>query len=80
MLRLIANGGHDRHHGLRLSQRLLPKTPETRPHLDRAGQGVEEGGPTCVGTRILRVATTGAGITLIVATVVLVVLLVGLLQ
>jgi hypothetical protein len=39
LMRLIAEGGRDRHHGMWLSWRLLPETPSTRPHLDRAGQG-----------------------------------------
>jgi hypothetical protein len=81
LLRLIAKGGRDRHHGLRLLQRLLPETPGTRPHLDRADPGVE-GGPRCVGTVILGVSTAGAAAAPIAATVVavVVVVLAGLLR
>jgi hypothetical protein len=75
----------DGHHGLGLSRCLLSETLRTRPHLNRAGPGVEEGRPRCVGTLILRVA--GAATTVVVATApvaatitAVVVLLAGLLQ
>jgi hypothetical protein len=81
LLRLIAEGGRDCHHGLRLSRRLLPEAPGTRSHLDRAGPWVE-GGPRCVGTLILGVAAVGAVTDPVAATIAIVVvlLLVGLLR
>jgi hypothetical protein len=75
LLRLIAKGGRDDHHGLGLSWRLLSETLGTRLHLNRVGPGVEEGRPRCVGTLILRVVVAEAATTAIAATVITVVVL-----
>jgi hypothetical protein len=75
----------DGHHGLGLSRCLLSETLRTRPHLNRAGPGVEEGRPRCVGTLILRVAGAAttvatAPVAATITAVVVVLLLAGLLQ
>jgi hypothetical protein len=60
----------------------LPDTPGTWSHLDRAGPGVEDGGPRCVGTLILGVEAAGAATAPVAALVapVVVLLLAGLLR
>jgi hypothetical protein len=66
LLRLIAEGGCDSHHGLGLAWSLLAETLVTWPHLNRANPGVEEGRPRCVCTLILvgaAIATTTTAIT-----------------
>jgi hypothetical protein len=84
LLWLIAEGGRNRHHGLRLTRRLLPETLGTWQHLNRAGPGVEEGGSRCVGTLVLGVVIAAAATAIVAAmvavvVVVVVLLLVGLL-
>jgi hypothetical protein len=85
LLRLIAEGGYDSHHGLRLARSLLSETPRTWPHLNKVGPRVEEGRPRCICTLILvgaAAATTTTAITTaapVAAAVTTVVLLAGLL-